>query len=90
MEEQGALLRQDTSSGKISFSDPIYRVFAVSYFENENSSFHDLQQIKNNYLSELTIDLSRVFAQVSEELMNNIVLTTKVNFKSDKSRYLKQ
>jgi len=36
MEKRGAVVRRDSASGKYSFADPFYRVFAKTFFDAEN------------------------------------------------------
>lgn len=58
-ESRGSIVRHDTNSGRYSFTDPIYRAYAMSYFA-EPSESHD------SNLDIESVDLSVLFSKLIE------------------------
>jgi hypothetical protein len=59
-EDYGAILRYDGASGRYSFSDPLYRVFAVGYFEQARSSAQEGQDEVERVIAFLRRSISSV------------------------------
>ena len=56
-QEYGAIVRYDSNSGLYSFSDPIYRAFALAHFRDHEKSGRNAEQDVNQLLTLLTKEL---------------------------------
>jgi hypothetical protein len=61
--DRGALIKYDTSSGRYSFSDPIYRAFALTLLESEEEKSEEVIQVQ--------LDKEK-FERVFKELLTEI------------------
>src|SRR5690606_15038899 len=63
-ESRGSIVRYDTNSGRYSFTDPIYRAYAMSYFAEPTDS-RDLRfKIESEDLSVLFSKLIERFEEI--------------------------
>ena len=59
-ESRGSVIRYDSSSGKYSFSDPIYLAYAKLVF-------------KTNIFSNVVIDFDKMIKQLTEQIMSSVI-----------------